>query len=124
MNPLSGTVCWIAELLDMEGEDMTLSEDLAAAANNLVAVAAVQCSVAVPGFDMPAVVSMALVLAVPDDTVPTGPATEDVTDLVPVVADVVEVALVLGYHNNTRKLGLPIEVIFALEAVGMHGGSA
>lgn len=124
MNPLSDTVCWIAGLVDMGGKDMTLSEELAAAANNLVAVAAEQCSVEVPGFDIPAVVSMALVLAVPDDIVPTGPATEDATDLVPVVADVVEVVLVLGYHNNTTKLALPIEVYFAFEAVGMHVESA
>lgn len=104
----------------MQLVDMALPEELAAAANNLASAAAEECSAEVLGLDIPAVVNMALVVAVPDDIALATAATEDATDQIPVEADAMEVVRVPGYYNSTTKLGLPTEVIFVIEPLGMR----
>lgn len=107
MSQSSDKLCWIADLVDMQLVDMALLEELAAAANNLSAAAAQQCSAGVLGLDIPAVVNMALVLAVPADIARATAATEDAIDQISVGADDVEVVRVHGYYNSTTKPGLP-----------------
>lgn len=104
--------------------DTALLEELAAAANSLVAVAAEECSAEVLGLDMPAVVNMALVVAAPDDIASATAATVDATDQVSVEADDAGVLPVLGFHNSTTKLGLLTEAIFVFVTMGMRVDSA
>lgn len=121
MSQFSDKLCWIADLVDMQLVDMALLEELAAAANNLSAAAAQQCSAGELGLDIPAVVNMALVLAVADDIAQATAATEDATDQISVGADDVEVVRVFEYYNSTTKPGPPTEAIPVFESMGMRG---
>lgn len=95
-SPFSDRLYWIADLVDMQLVDMALLEELAAAASNLAAAAGEECSAEVLGLDIPAVLNMALVVAVLDGIALATAAMEDATDQISVEADEVEVVRVPG----------------------------